>query len=113
VDVAQHVCAGQPVDVTMGHLNALWQGDANAMSLCAFGQLGSPPRLLNIAGPEILSVRRVAEEFGRLVGKSVLIEAVDADDAYLSNARESQRLFGYPRVPASQLLRWIADWLRR
>lgn len=113
VDVCQRVFTGQPVDVTMGHLNALWQGDANAMGLCAFDHLASPPRLLNLAGPELLSVRQVAEEFGRLLGKAVAVEGTEAEDAYLSNAQESQRLFGYPSVPVRRLMHWIADWTRR
>lgn len=113
VDIGQRVLTGQPVDVSMGFLNALWQGDANAMSLGAFGHLQTPPRVLNLAGPEILSVRRVAEEFGRLFNLPPLLHGVEADDAYLSNAQESQRLFGYPRVPVQQMIRWIADWLKR
>jgi hypothetical protein len=113
VDVAQQVLEGSAVDITMGHLNSIWQGDANAMGLCAFDHLASPPRLLNIAGPELLSVRQVAEAFGVLFGTSVALEGSEASDAYLSNAQESHRLFGYPRVPAGQMMRWIADWVRR
>jgi nucleoside-diphosphate-sugar epimerase len=113
VDVAQRVFAGQPVDVTMGHLNALWQGDANAMALCAFGHLASPPTIINLAGPELLSVRQVAQEYGRLFGKSALVQGTEASDAYLSNAQLSQRLFGLPRVRAQHMIRWIADWTSR
>lgn len=113
VDVARRVLAGEPVDVTMGYLNALWQGDANAMALCAFADLASPPLVVNLAGPELLSVRRVAEEFGRLFGKTALVQGTEAEDAFLSNAQLSQRLFGHPRVTAPQMLHWIADWTRR
>lgn len=113
VDVARQVAGGEVVDVSMGYLNSIWQGDANAMSLCAFGELASPPRVLNIAGPELLSVRRIAEEFGKLLGKSVVISGTEAADAYLSNAQESHRLFGYPIVSVGQLLRWIAAWVQR
>src|SRR5438128_410492 len=64
VDVALRVLRGEPVDLTMGYLNALWQGDANAMALSALGHVASPPLILNFAGPELLSVRRFAEAFG-------------------------------------------------
>src|SRR5262249_4614231 len=65
VDIAHRAWREEPVDLTMGYLNALWQGDANAMALCAFEHVATPPRILNLAGPELLSVRHVAEEFGR------------------------------------------------
>jgi nucleoside-diphosphate-sugar epimerase len=113
VDLAQRVLAGEPVDLGMGQLNAIWQADANATALCAFGHVASPPFVLNVAGPETLSVRRVAEEFGRLLGRPVCFQGSEAVDALLSNGQLGHRLFGYPRVAAGQLIRWIADWLRR
>src|SRR5467141_1207239 len=61
VDIAQRVYAGQPVPLSMGYLNAIWQGDASGMSLEALGSASVPPLVINIAGPELLSVRRVAE----------------------------------------------------
>jgi hypothetical protein len=112
VDVARKVHAGEPVDVTMGCLNAIWQGDANAMALCAFDHLSSPPLVVNIAGPEVLSVRRLAEEFGRLLGKPVALRGTEASDALLSNGQLGHRLFGYPRVSVGQMVRWIADWVQ-
>jgi hypothetical protein len=113
VDVAHKVQRGEPVEVTMGHVNALWQGDANAMALCSLAHVAAPPRLLNLAGPELLSVRRVAEEFGRLLDRPVSFRGQEAADALLSNAQEGHRLFGYPRVCAQQMIHWIADWVHR
>jgi nucleoside-diphosphate-sugar epimerase len=113
VDLAQRVLAGEPVDLGMGQLNAIWQADANAMALGAFDHVASPPFVLNVAGPETLSVRRVAEEFGRLLGRPVRFQGTEAADALLSNGQLGHRLFGYPRVGAGQMIRWIADWLRR
>jgi nucleoside-diphosphate-sugar epimerase len=60
VDLAQRVLEGQAIDLTMGHFNALWQADANAMALASFDQLATPPFVVNLAGPEQLSVRHVA-----------------------------------------------------
>jgi nucleoside-diphosphate-sugar epimerase len=113
VDVARKVWAGQPVDVTMGHLNTLWQGDANAMSLLALEHAASPPFVVNIAGPEVLEVRGVAEEFGRLMGKNVVLSGHEAPDALLSDGSKGHRLFGRPRVDIPTLIRWIADWTMR
>jgi nucleoside-diphosphate-sugar epimerase len=113
VDIARKVQAGEPIDLAMGHLNAIWQGDANAMALCAFTHLSSPPTVLNLAGPELLSVRRVAEEFGRLLDRPVTFRGAEAADAFLSNAQKAHALFGYPRVPVGRLIGWVADWVRR
>jgi nucleoside-diphosphate-sugar epimerase len=113
VDVARRVWAGEPVSLAMGYLNALWQGDANAMALCAFGHAGSPPFVVNLAGPETLSVRRVAEEFGRLLGRDVTFTGTEAPDALLSNGQLGHQLFGYPRVGPRQMMAWVADWVKR
>ena len=113
VDIAQRVWAGQPVDVTMGYLNAIWQADANAAALAAFGHVAVPPLLLNVAGPEILSVRQVAGEFAQRFGRPAIILGTESADALLSNAESSHRLFGVPRVSAAQMIAWIADWIAR
>lgn len=112
VDVARLVFAEEPIDLAMGHLNAIWQGDANAVALQAFTRTASPPCVLNIAGPELLSVRRLAEQFGRLFGKSIVFHGSESTEAFLNNAQEAHRLFGYPRVSVAQLVEWIAAWVR-
>jgi hypothetical protein len=113
VDLAQRVLANEPVNLTMGHLNAIWQADANAAALAAFAHVAVPPLVVNIAGPELLSVRRVAEQFGTLLGRPVLFQGLESADAFLSNGQLGHRLFGYPRVTAGQMIHWIADWVAR
>jgi nucleoside-diphosphate-sugar epimerase len=113
VDLAQRVYEGQPVDLAMGHLNAIWQADANAMALATFGRVSVPPFVLNIAGPELLSLRRVAEQFGLLLGRSLTFRGVESADALLNNGQLGHRLFGYPRISARQMIHWIADWIGR
>jgi nucleoside-diphosphate-sugar epimerase len=113
VDLAQQVQAGQAIDLAMGHLNAIWQADANAMALQAFDHVATPPFVLNIAGPETLSVRRIGEQFGQLLGKDVHFTGSEAADAFLSNGQFGHRLFGYPRVGVQQMVDWIADWVQR
>jgi len=71
VDIAQLVYAGQAVSLAMGYLNTIWQADASAMCLESLGRATSPPAVFNITGPELLSVRQIAEEFGKRLGKPV------------------------------------------
>src|SRR5207247_4348463 len=113
VDIAERVHAGQAVPLSMGYLNAIWQGDACAVSLQSLACASVPPFVINIAGPELLSVRRVAEQFGERLHKPVRFEGRESDDALLSNAKKSCELFGYPRVHAEQMISWIADWISR
>ena len=112
VDIAAKVHAGQPVDVTMGFANVIWQGDANERVLRALEYCDSPVRILNITGPETVSVRWAAQRFGELMGKSVHITGNEAETALLSNASLSQRLFGYPKVTLDQMMIWIANWVQ-
>ena len=113
LDVAKKVGAGEVVDVSMGYANVIWQGDANAMSILSLEQASSPGKILNIAGPEMLRIRDVAEEFGKLLGKGVKFSGVEAEDALLSNGSEAYRLFGRPRVGVKQVMMWVADWVKR
>jgi nucleoside-diphosphate-sugar epimerase len=86
-DIAQKVRGGDPIDVTMGYFNAIWQGDANRMILRAFAHAATPPLAINLAGPDTLSVREVAEQFGRAFDKPVTFTGTEAADALLSDGR--------------------------
>jgi len=111
VDIAQHVLTGRPVDLAMGYFNVIWQGDSNAMTLRAFDHVDVPPRPLNVTGLERLSLRQVAERFGKIFGKPVHLTGVEAADALLNDARQGQKLLGQATVGVEQMLQWIADWL--
>ena len=111
LDIAQRVNAGQAVPLSMGYLNAIWQCDASAMSLQSLGVASIPPNIINLAGPEILSVRQVAQDFGKRLKKPVHFEGVESGDALLSNAEKSYQLFGRPSIGAEQIIAWIADWV--
>ena len=110
-DIARRVNAGKPVDLTMGYFNAIWQGDANALALCAVEHATSPALALNIAGIEELSVRAIAMAFGERLGRQVQFTGREAPDALLSNGRNAARLLGPPQVSVDQMIDWIADWV--
>lgn len=111
LDIAQKVKENQPVDLSMGAANVIWQGDANAQALALLGHCAAPPFVLNVTGPELVSVRRVAERFGKHFGTQPNFVGSEATTALLSNAGQAQRLFGYPRVSLDQLIDWTAAWV--
>ncbi|HAZ03260.1 MAG TPA: epimerase, partial [Prolixibacteraceae bacterium] len=111
VDIATKIINEEPLDLSMGYFNVIWQGDMNAMTLRALVHCKSPAGIINLTGPETLSVRQVAIEFGKLLGKSPKFTGKEAPTALLSNAALSYDLFGKPEVSTGQVIRWIADWV--
>ncbi len=112
VDIAQKVWTGQPVDVTTGYFNCIWQRDANEMILRTLAMADVPPLTLNITGAETLSVRWLAHRFGELLDKEVHIAGQEAETALLSNSAKARSRLGDPPTPIEHILRWTAQWLR-
>lgn len=111
VDIALKVKNMQPIDLSMGYFNVIWQGDVNDVVLRAMGICESPAKILNITGPEILSVHEVAEEFGKLFDAKPGFINEEAKTALLNNAEHAFQLFGRPKVSTGQIIRWIAEWI--
>jgi nucleoside-diphosphate-sugar epimerase len=113
VDLAQKVLAGEPVDLSTGQVNVVWQGYANEVTLRSLALAAAPPYLLNVTGPELLSVRRIALDLGAALGKEPVFTGEEAPTALLSNAGRCHRLFGYPELTPAELIehtaRWVAD----
>ncbi|WP_372932366.1 NAD-dependent epimerase/dehydratase family protein [Mariniphaga sediminis] len=111
VDIANKVKNEEPVDLTMGYFNVIWQGDANDMVLRSIEYAASPAWTINITGAETLLVRDVAVEFGKLFGKEVRFTGNEATTALLSNAEKAFSLFGENSVPVAKVLEWTARWM--
>lgn len=112
LDIASKVRAGQPIDLTMGNVNVIWQGDAAAFVLQAFSLCDSPPAILNVSGPETVSIRWLANRFAAAfeIPPPEFIGG-EAPTALLSNASRCHGLFGYPRVSLGQMVQWVAHWV--
>lgn len=111
VDIARRVFAGDPIDLTVGHVNVIWQGDANSYALRSLGLASSPPRTLNVTGPDILSVRGLAERFGRRFGRTPKLQEEEGSVALLGNTESCRSLLGEPTVSFDQLFEWAARWV--
>lgn len=113
VDIARAVRARQPVDRTVSHLNVIWQGDANSYAVRALEGCASPARVLNVTGPEVLSVTELAEFFGRRFGVAPVFTGEPCGQALLSNASACYQWLGMPEVSAGELIDAVASWLER
>lgn len=111
VDIAQKVAAGQPVDVTMGYVNLIWQRDAVDQILRTFPLASSAPFIINITGPEILKVRDLAAAFGRRFGKEPQFTGEEAPTAWLNNASYSHQILGLPPTKLETMIDWTAAWI--
>ncbi len=109
-DIASKIWRGEPIDVTMGHFNAIWQGDANEKILRSFALCSSPATAVNLTSPEIYAVRNVASRLAALLDREVCFTGREALTALLSNTQVMQSKLGPPRIGLEQMLTWIAHW---
>ncbi|MGI5272828.1 NAD-dependent epimerase/dehydratase family protein [Nonomuraea sp. CA-218870] len=111
VDLAQKILAREPVDLTTGQVNVVWQGYANEVTLRSLALAATPPYVLNVTGPELISVRRAALELGARLGVDPVFTGEEAPTALLSDASRCHRLFGYPEITPLELIDHIAGWV--
>src|ERR1700758_2687101 len=112
-DIASKVLKGMPIDVSLGHVNFIWQGDAAAQALRCLAHCDTPTSPINVSGHEILAVRDLAAQFGKLLGKTPVMTGKEEPTAWLTNTSQAAKLFGLPIVDTAQLIAWTADWVAR
>jgi nucleoside-diphosphate-sugar epimerase len=110
-DIAVSVKNQQPIDLRMGYVNIIWQRDANEIALRSLHQCSVPAKILNVTGLEKLSVRELANAFGKIFNKEPIFKNQEQETALLSDAAESMRLFGSPAVSVSQMIELISGWI--
>jgi nucleoside-diphosphate-sugar epimerase len=112
-DIATKVLTGQPIDVSLGHVNFIWQGDASAQALRCLAYCDTPTSPINVSGHEILSVRDLAAGFGKLLAREPVIVGKEEPTAWLTNTSQATKLFGLPIVDTKRLMAWTANWVAR
>jgi nucleoside-diphosphate-sugar epimerase len=112
-DIASKVLSGMPIDVSLGHVNFIWQGDASAQALRCLAHCDTPTSPINVSGHEILAVRDLAMRFGKLLGRDPVIVGKEEPTAWLTNTSQAVTLFGLPIVGTAQMIMWTADWVAR
>jgi len=112
LEIAKSVLNGKPIDLRTENVNVIWQGDANEIAIRSLLHCESPAKMLNVTGPETLSTRWLANQFGLIFGKEPQFAYEPQGTALLNNASECHRLFGYPRVTIREIIELTARWLR-
>lgn len=110
-DVAQWVRNGKPIPIGTAYASVIWQGDSNAQILGALAHTTTPTTPLNVGGPEHMSIRMAAHEFGRRFGKEPIFEGEETQTGWYNNTLAAQRLYGYPVVPLARMIDWVANWV--
>ncbi|MHC4872233.1 MAG: NAD-dependent epimerase/dehydratase family protein [Planctomycetota bacterium] len=112
-DIAMKMLDGQTIDISMGNFNCIWQGDANDQILRCLNICDTPPKYINITGPEIVSLRWLVKRLSELLEIEAKTEGEEAIDCILGNTAEATRRFGYPRVALDQMVIWCANWAKK
>jgi nucleoside-diphosphate-sugar epimerase len=112
-DIATKTLQGKPIDVSLGHVNFIWQGDASAQALRCLAHCDTPTSPINVSGHEILRVRDLAAKLGARIGREPVIVGSEEPTAWLTSTSQAVKLFGLPIVDTAQLLAWTADWVAR
>jgi nucleoside-diphosphate-sugar epimerase len=112
-DLALRVARGEPIDLAMGYVNVIWQGDANAFALAALARAAAPePFIVNVAGPATHRVADLARALGRRLGVEPVLVGTEGKDALLSDASRMRALLDHTLLPLETLLDWVAGWVR-
>jgi len=112
-DLALRIARGEPIDLGMGYVNVIWQGDANVFALAALAHAAEPePFIVNVAGPETHRVADLAHALGARLGAEPVLSGSEGRDALLSDASRMRTMLEHPLLPLGTLLDWVAGWVR-
>jgi nucleoside-diphosphate-sugar epimerase len=111
VDLTSKILNDEPIDLTMGAVNLIWQRDANDYIIRSITLAKSPPTVLNVTGPDTIPIRRLAEQIGKTLGRKPKFVSQEAESALLSNASYCLNTFGPPHTTLEQMVSMIAKWV--
>ncbi len=110
-DMADRIMKGEPISIATPVLNCIWQGSANEIAIRGLLHAESPAKIMNVTGPETVSIQKAAKMLGKILSKEPIFEGEPGNDAYLNDSAEAMETFGYPAVSIRTLIRWQAEWI--
>ena len=112
-DIATRIMQDEPIDVSLGHVNFIWQGDAASQALRCLALCETPTSPINVSGDKILAVRDLAAKLGQRLNREPILVGTEQPTAWLTDTALASRLFGLPIVDTERLIAWTADWVDR
>jgi nucleoside-diphosphate-sugar epimerase len=112
-DIATKILQNEPIDVSLGHVNFIWQGDAASQALRCLAHCDAPTTPINVSGHEILAVRYLAARLGERLEREPILVGTEQPTAWLTDTSQAVKLFGLPVVDTQRLIAWTADWVKR
>ena len=110
-EIASWVLAGQTIPLDTGTVNIMWQGDAINQFARLLRYTETPSSPLNVGGPEMVSVRKVAQQFGEIFGVEPIFSGTEGE-ALAVNCDKAAALLGNPYVTVDTMIKWVAEWTR-
>ena len=110
-DCAKKILDGTPISLSTPVFNFIWQGTANEIAIRGLLHATSPMTIMNVTGPETVSIKKVSEKLGKYLNKAPIFEGKEGDTAYLNDSSRAMEVFGYPDVCAETLIRWQAEYI--
>jgi nucleoside-diphosphate-sugar epimerase len=113
VDIARKVWKQEPIQLSMGYFNAIWQGDANELILRSFPLASVPASAYNLTSLQKYSVREVAERFGELMSRKPILIGAESATALLSDSSRLYARLSPPSTSFDTLIQWTANWIAK
>ena len=110
-DLAAKIMKNEPIQLNTPFFNCIWQKDANEIAIRSLLHCKTPPEIVNVTGPETVSVRYAAGELAKSLSRDVTFLGSEEENALLSNSNKCISLFGYPTVGIKDMIKMQAEWI--
>ncbi|MCK5738838.1 NAD(P)-dependent oxidoreductase [bacterium] len=110
LDVAQRIKNGTEIDLSMGYVNQIWQGDAVNYFAQLFPLCSNPAGIVNVTGADVIPVAKIAGKLGALMGIEPKLINTPAETALMGDSKQLFDKFGKPLVSPDEIIELVANW---
>ena len=111
VDLTLKIIHYEPIELSIPAVNLIWQRDANDYIARSITLAQSPPRILNVTGPETIIIRELANQIGKIINKEPRFTVTEGTTCLLSDASYCFERLGFPETGLQEMLSMIVPWV--